>query len=106
MEVAYWSDAEGRLFKREPYVLVMGMSESEPELVRRYRSPKELQQAVRMLRTDVAAEFADYMAPRLGYVSWPDLAAILESRAATPGLEASLLDELARYLRQKRRLLP
>ena len=27
LEVAYWSDAEGRLFKRDPYILVTGMSE-------------------------------------------------------------------------------
>lgn len=99
IDVAYEA-TQRQLWRTEPYVLCIGLEHDEPELVRRYRDPKKLADklSLELGRSAVPA----VLAARVGYASWPSLAAILrESTGRSTKAERPFLEELGKYISQR-----
>lgn len=103
LDVCYEDTISGHLYRREPYVLVLGLSDAEPPLVTRYRNALRLKQALAQTKsTTIVDAMATMLSKRVGYVSWQHVATLLDaSRAFATDLEASLLSEVRDYLRYK-----
>lgn len=97
LEVVY-DDAICGLWRRQPYVLVVGLS-GEPPLVTSYRERDELARQLTHHRVEEASARAALMSRRVGYLSWRTIRDLVA--APLPGLHATerrILDEVARYL--------
>lgn len=95
VDVAYATCREAQMFPEMPFVLVLGLTEKEPELVTRYRRPEALRE---MLSGEPTAA-ARLMAPRLGYVSWGVLRQILLAQLALAfPMERGFLGDVAAYI--------
>lgn len=103
LDVAYANLVDAQFFPCSPLVLVIGPSSTEPELVTRYRERDAVLGALPALRARPdGAKIANFLADRVGYLSWRRLADILSTRAARgSSLEAAFLVELAGYARAR-----
>ena len=103
LDVAYQEAVATQLFRREPYVLVIGVPDQEPALVTRYRDAAQVREALRHHRA--APDFEEMSAVlsrRIGYVSWSSVAATLRaSREAAYRAEVPFLDDVAAYIDHK-----
>lgn len=103
LDVAYSTARTSDLFPREPFVFVLGLPRTEPELVTRYRNPNSIAEALaHHRRFPDHSEMAEYLALHVGYLSWSSLGEVLRTsgRRAT-SLEAALLVDVARYIDHK-----
>jgi hypothetical protein len=103
LDVAYTTAVADQMYKRDPYVLVIGVGRAEPPLVTRYRQPAEL---LRMLghyrRFPDHRRMAEFLARRVGYISWTGMANILvAARTRAWSVEVGFLDDVSSYLRHK-----
>jgi hypothetical protein len=103
LDVAFELTTSSQMFARTPYVLVLGSTAEEPDLVTRYRDSARVEEALGHRR-----RYPDYsmiarkLSRGLGYASWSDLASLIE--AAIPRarlLERHLLSDLVAYVRIK-----
>ncbi len=102
LDVAYHYAVEGQFFRREPYVLALGVRAQEPDLVTRYRDAVALAAGLSHYPPDDSARIASFMSGRIGYASWQSLAFVLGTRTGRiQRLERALLADLAAYLRFK-----
>ena len=103
LDVAFEMAMASQLFTRVPYVLVLGATPTEPELVTRYRSATAVDQALvtRHNHPDHRA-IAELLSTRLGYASWQELATIIEAHLEDAGrTERLLLGDVVDYIRLK-----
>ena len=103
LDVAFEMAKAGQMFTRAPYVLVLGATPTEPELVTRYRSATAVDEALatRHRYPDHRA-IAELLCQRLGYASWQDLAAIIEAHLESASqTERALLGDVVEYIKLK-----
>lgn len=102
LDVAFAAAVDGQFFRRDPWVLVIGVGE-EPELVERYRDERTLREALAHYeRFGDAAAIARTMSQRVGYVSWQTLAGILAASALrSREMERGFLEDLVAYIKHK-----
>lgn len=103
LDVAYSAVVDGQFFPLSPFVLLLGRWPKEPDILTRYRSAKGVRQALPHLseRGD-GASIAEYLASRIGYLSWTEFSKVLDARLGhATAVEAPFLLEVAGYLRHK-----
>jgi hypothetical protein len=103
LDVAFEMAKASQMFTRAPYVLVLGATPTEPELVTRYRSAAAVDEALgsRHRYPDHRA-IAELLCQRLGYASWQDLATIIEAHLESASrTERLLLGDIVDYIRLK-----
>ena len=103
LDVAFEMAVAGQMFTRAPYVLVLGATPTEPELVTRYRSATAVDEALvtRHHYSDHQA-IAALLCQRLGYATWHDLAAIIEAHLESASqTERLLLSDVVQYIKLK-----
>jgi hypothetical protein len=103
LDVAFEMTRASHLFTRSPYVLVLGSSMDEPDLVRRYRDPTTVEEAL-----DHRRRYADHRATarllsrRVGYASWSDLAALIERQMLRANrTERPFMSDVVEYVQAK-----
>ena len=102
LDVAYQFAIDNQFFRRDPYVLVLGLRSEEPALVTRYRDATELAAVLGHYPEGDRARMATTMSARVGYANWLTLSYALGTpRGRLHKLERALLSDLAGYLRFK-----
>jgi hypothetical protein len=103
LDVAYANLVDSQFFPLSPYVLVLGAWPNEPSLVTEYRDAEAVRNAIPELkqRPD-GADIARFLADRVGYQSWAQLAKILTQRLEYASrMESAFALDVAGYLRHR-----